>query len=162
MGHLKQKIQNVRSDLRADKQMLILSETVLQDDQLLGELALSDEGFIICIVIAELEAAHSNIKRAAVVMGAIALAGAAGVGVPAAMLGYAGFTALGPAAGSIAASWMSSIAIGNGIGVVTGSAYAVLQSAAMGGVAGTYMAAASATVFGAAGGATAVAYTTKK
>jgi hypothetical protein len=44
-----------------------------------------------------------------------------------------GFTTTGIAAGSIAAQWMSSIALANGVGVVSGSLYAMLQSAMMGG-----------------------------
>lgn len=48
-------------------------------------------------------------------------------------LGAAGFTTLGPAAGSFAASWMSTIATANGGGVAAGSLYATLQSMAMGG-----------------------------
>jgi hypothetical protein len=42
-----------------------------------------------------------------------------------------GFTSLGPAAGSFAAQWMSSIALANGGGVAAGSLYATLQAAAM-------------------------------
>jgi hypothetical protein len=44
------------------------------------------------------------------------------------LLSVAGFTAIGPAAGSFAASWMSSIGV-----VQAGSAYGVIQSVAMGG-----------------------------
>lgn len=50
-------------------------------------------------------------------------------------LGAAGFTAVGPAAGSLAASWMSAIATANGGGVAAGTLYATLQSMAMGGAA---------------------------
>lgn len=49
-------------------------------------------------------------------------------------LSLAGFTAAGPAAGSLAAGWMSAIAITKG-GVAAGSLYAYLQSLAMGGAA---------------------------
>ncbi len=49
------------------------------------------------------------------------------------ILGWVGFTALGPAAGSIAAAWQASIAAATGVGVVSGSCFAVLQSFVMGG-----------------------------
>ena len=42
-----------------------------------------------------------------------------------------GFTSVGPAAGSYAAAWMSSLAASGGGGVASGSLYAGLQSAAM-------------------------------
>lgn len=42
-----------------------------------------------------------------------------------------GFTSLGPAAGSLAAKWMSSIAVVKGGGIAAGSVYAVLQHSAM-------------------------------
>ena len=45
---------------------------------------------------------------------------------------FLGFSSTGPVAGTIAASWMSTIATGSG-GVVSGSAYAICQSIAMGG-----------------------------
>jgi len=44
-----------------------------------------------------------------------------------------GFTAIGPAAGSYAAAWMSSTAIANGGAVAAGSLYSVVQATAMGG-----------------------------
>ncbi|GFR45512.1 hypothetical protein Agub_g6903 [Astrephomene gubernaculifera] len=44
-----------------------------------------------------------------------------------------GFSAIGPVAGSLAAKWMSGIAIAKGGGVAAGSIYALLQSFAMGG-----------------------------
>ena len=44
-----------------------------------------------------------------------------------------GFAAEGVVAGSFAALWQSSIAIANGVGVVAGSLFAILQSIAMGG-----------------------------
>lgn len=44
-----------------------------------------------------------------------------------------GFAARGVVAGSFAALWQSSIAIANGVGVVAGSLFAILQSIAMGG-----------------------------
>ncbi|XP_042079682.1 interferon alpha-inducible protein 27-like protein 2 [Haplochromis burtoni] len=46
-----------------------------------------------------------------------------------ALLGAAGFTSAGIAAGSYAASMMSAAAVANGGGVAAGSAVAVLQSA---------------------------------
>jgi hypothetical protein len=55
------------------------------------------------------------------------------VGLTWAFLLSIGFTTTGIAANSIAAQWMSSIAIGNGFGVVSGSLYSMLQSAMMGG-----------------------------
>lgn len=54
-----------------------------------------------------------------------------------------GLTASGPAAGTVAASWMSSIAIGNGVGVVAGSTYVcagTMGGATMGGATATYLA----------------------
>ncbi|XP_019367767.1 PREDICTED: interferon alpha-inducible protein 27-like protein 2A isoform X1 [Gavialis gangeticus] len=51
----------------------------------------------------------------------------AAVGVPV-ILGAAGFTATGIAAGSVAAKMMSAAAVANGGGVAAGSAVAVLQS----------------------------------
>jgi hypothetical protein len=44
-----------------------------------------------------------------------------------------GFAAQGVVAGSFAALWQSSIAIANGVGIVAGSLFAILQSIAMGG-----------------------------
>ena len=44
-----------------------------------------------------------------------------------------GFAATGVVAGSFAALWQSSIAIANGVGIVAGSLFAILQSIAMGG-----------------------------
>ncbi len=58
---------------------------------------------------------------------------AAPLAVPA-LLGAAGFTSAGIAANSLAASWMSSVAIANGGGVAAGSAVAVLQAAGAGGL----------------------------
>ncbi len=56
------------------------------------------------------------------------------VGLTWAFLLSIGFTTTGIAANSsIAVQWMSSIAIGNGFGVVSGSLYSMLQSAMMGG-----------------------------
>lgn len=49
------------------------------------------------------------------------------------ILGWLGFTAVGPAAGSIAAAWQASIIAATGAGVPAGSSFAVLQSFAMGG-----------------------------
>lgn len=42
-----------------------------------------------------------------------------------------GFSSVGPVGGTLAASWMSNVAITNGIGVTAGSIYATLQSMAM-------------------------------
>ncbi|KAL3162748.1 hypothetical protein ABBQ38_008567 [Trebouxia sp. C0009 RCD-2024] len=42
---------------------------------------------------------------------------------------FLGFGAQGPVAGSIAAVWQASIALGNGVGLVSGSLLALLQSA---------------------------------
>jgi len=64
------------------------------------------------------------------------------------ILGWVGFTALGPAAGSIAAAWQASIAAATGVGVVSGSCFAVLQSFAMGGAS---LASAAASSLGLAG-----------
>lgn len=50
-------------------------------------------------------------------------------------LSWAGFSSLGPVAGSSAAAWMSSAAAANGGGVAAGSLYACCQSVAMGGTA---------------------------
>ena len=64
--------------------------------------------------------------------------GAASFVVPAALksgaaitLSMAGFTASGPAVGSLAAQWMSAIAVANGGAVPAGGMYAALQAAAM-------------------------------
>lgn len=46
-------------------------------------------------------------------------------------LRFLGFGAQGPVAGSMAAMWQASIALGNGVGVVSGSLFALLQSAGM-------------------------------
>jgi hypothetical protein len=74
-------------------------------------------------------------KRAASVgAGAFAVQAGAQAGVSLA-LGWAGFSSLGPVAGSSAAAWMSSIAAANGGGVAAGSLYACCQSVAMGGTA---------------------------
>ncbi len=48
---------------------------------------------------------------------------------------FLGFSSTGPMAGSYAAWWMSSIATAGSGGVVSGSAYAMCQSIAMGGAA---------------------------
>lgn len=47
------------------------------------------------------------------------------------VLNAVGFTSVGPAAGSYAAAWMSSVATATGGGVAGGTLYATLQSAAM-------------------------------
>ena len=44
---------------------------------------------------------------------------------------FLGFSAQGPVAGNIAAMWQANIALGNGVGVVSGSWFALLQSAGM-------------------------------
>lgn len=80
------------------------------------------------------------------------LLGGAGIGVLVlnpvglAVLSAAGFTSIGPAAGSIAAAWMSSSG-----GVAAGSLYALLQSTAMTG-GGWLLGTASTSCVGAAGG----------
>mmetsp|Transcript_13208 Transcript_13208/g.23257 ORF Transcript_13208/g.23257 Transcript_13208/m.23257 type:complete len:175 (-) Transcript_13208:361-885(-) len=51
----------------------------------------------------------------------------------AALLGYFGFSASGPVAGSVAASWMSSAAVANGGAVAAGSVFSGAQALAMGG-----------------------------
>jgi hypothetical protein len=83
--------------------------------------------------------APTALKRAAGGAAGGATRGAAGAGKVAAAEGAAlnaiGFTAIGPAAGSYASKWMSSIALANGVGVSAGSLYATAQSAAMGGAA---------------------------
>jgi hypothetical protein len=80
--------------------------------------------------------APTALKRAAGGAAGGATRGAAGAGRVAAAEGAAlnaiGFTALGPAAGSHAAAWMSSIALANGVGVSAGSLYPTAQAAAMG------------------------------
>uniref|UniRef100_A0A3Q2UKZ2 Uncharacterized protein n=1 Tax=Fundulus heteroclitus TaxID=8078 RepID=A0A3Q2UKZ2_FUNHE len=50
------------------------------------------------------------------------------------ILGVVGFTSVGVAAGSIAASMMSGAAVANGGAVAAGSAVALLQSAGMAGL----------------------------
>jgi hypothetical protein len=62
---------------------------------------------------------------------AVSAAAVASTGLTYGAISSAGFTAIGPAAGSYAAAWMSSIAVSNGVGVVAGSTYATLQSAMM-------------------------------
>ena len=47
------------------------------------------------------------------------------------LLWFLGFGAQGPVAGSIAAMWQASIALSNGVGVLPGSLFALLQSAGM-------------------------------
>lgn len=59
-------------------------------------------------------------------VGAIILATGGTIGVA-----TIGFSSIGPVAGSIAASWMSSIASTNGVGVVSSGVYATIQSMAM-------------------------------
>lgn len=49
------------------------------------------------------------------------------------LMGLAGFTQAGPAAGSAAAALQSAIAIASGGGVPAGSAFSAVQAAAMGG-----------------------------
>eukprot|EP00475_Leptophrys_vorax_P020999 TRINITY_DN2874_c0_g1_i1.p1 TRINITY_DN2874_c0_g1~~TRINITY_DN2874_c0_g1_i1.p1 ORF type:complete len:157 (+),score=44.25 TRINITY_DN2874_c0_g1_i1:30-500(+) len=71
-----------------------------------------------------------QVAKAAAIGGTV---GAGSVGAAAGVFSMMGFTSAGPAAGSIAASWMSSIAVSNGVGVVAGSTYASIQSFMMGG-----------------------------
>ncbi|KAJ7561606.1 hypothetical protein O6H91_03G035600 [Diphasiastrum complanatum] len=54
-----------------------------------------------------------------------------GAKVATAALSYSGFTSVGPAAGSYAAAWMSSIASASGGAVPAGSVFATIQSLAM-------------------------------
>ena len=54
-------------------------------------------------------------------------------GAPLALANVAGFTSVGPAAGSSAATWMSSVADANGRAVPAGCFYACVQCFAMGG-----------------------------
>ncbi|KAM4723449.1 uncharacterized protein FYW61_014214 [Anableps anableps] len=77
-------------------------------------------------------------------------AGGAVVAAPV-VLGAIGFTSIGVAAGSYAASMMSAAAIANGGGVAAGSAVAILQSAGMAGI-GTAATTAVAGAGGAVGG----------
>lgn len=70
----------------------------------------------------------------------------AAVAVP--ILGAVGFTAAGPAAGSAAAAWQSSIGI-----VQAGSLFSAFQGAAMGGAAASAIGAAAGGVGAAIGGA---------
>ena len=50
-------------------------------------------------------------------------------------LALAGFSAIGPVAGTLASGWMSAIATSKVVAVSTGWMYPALQSAAMGGAA---------------------------
>lgn len=58
--------------------------------------------------------------------GAIILATGGAIGISS-----VGFSTVGPVAGSVAASWMSKMAVANGVGVVSSSLYASIQSMAM-------------------------------
>ena len=78
------------------------------------------------------------------------------------VIGAIGFSAAGPVAGSVAAGWMSSIAVANGVGVTTGSTYAAVQSLAMTGSLLSAKAGVGAAVVGAASGASAKAAATWK
>ncbi|XP_075764694.1 uncharacterized protein LOC102444539 isoform X2 [Pelodiscus sinensis] len=62
-----------------------------------------------------------------IAIGAVAGLGVATVAVPA-VLGVAGFSSAGIAAGSVGAKMMSAAAVANGGGVAAGSTVAVLQS----------------------------------
>lgn len=84
-----------------------------------------------------------------------ALLGAASLGAPL-ILGVAGFGALGPVAGSVAAGWQSSMGL-----VQAGSFFAWCQSAAMGGAAASGIVAAGAVGAGVAAGATVAGFVTK-
>jgi hypothetical protein len=64
-------------------------------------------------------------------MGAILTSLFASIGK--AVLSIIGFTAAGPAAGTMASNMMSAAAIANGGGIASGSTVSVLQGAAMGG-----------------------------
>jgi len=70
-------------------------------------------------------------KAVAKVTGGAATGTAVTSAVGTAGLNLLGFTAIGPAAGSYAAAWMSSAAIANGGAVAAGSAYSVVQATAM-------------------------------
>ena len=56
-----------------------------------------------------------------------------GNGIMHIILGALGFSSSGPVAGTLAASWMSSAAAAGGGSIAAGSAYACVQSLAMGG-----------------------------
>ena len=58
--------------------------------------------------------------------GAIILATGGAIGIAS-----VGFSSVGPVAGSVAASWMSKMAIANGVGVASSGLYASVQSMAM-------------------------------
>jgi hypothetical protein len=47
---VKQKIQETRADLVAERQKLIHSGKILKDDQTISELGLSESDFIVCMV----------------------------------------------------------------------------------------------------------------
>ncbi|XP_036967749.1 interferon alpha-inducible protein 27-like protein 2A [Acanthopagrus latus] len=76
-------------------------------------------------------------------IGAVAGGLGASVVAPAALAGL-GFTKVGIAAGSWAASWMGYAAVANGGGVAAGSLFAILQSVGAAGVSAATTAAASA------------------
>jgi UV excision repair protein RAD23 len=61
VGALKQKIQEARDDLGADRQKLIHSGKVLKDEQTVGELGLSEADFIVCMVTKEVKVSNFNI-----------------------------------------------------------------------------------------------------
>ncbi|XP_061599767.1 interferon alpha-inducible protein 27-like protein 2A [Cololabis saira] len=86
---------------------------------------------------------HSWIRGTMGLLTYIAVAAGAGGAVVSApfVLGAAGFTSVGIAAGSYAAGMMSTAAIANGGGVAAGSAVALLQSAGMAGMSGAATAA---------------------
>jgi hypothetical protein len=69
-----------------------------------------------------------TIKKTAIstCVGAVVLAAGGTIGIA-----TVGFSSVGPVAGSLAASWMSSIATTNGVGVVSSGVYATIQSMAM-------------------------------
>lgn len=58
--------------------------------------------------------------------GAIILATGGAIGIAS-----IGFSTVGPVAGSVAASWMSKMAVANGVGVASSGLYAFIQSTAM-------------------------------
>ncbi|KAJ7296318.1 hypothetical protein O6H91_03G035200 [Diphasiastrum complanatum] len=80
-----------------------------------------------------LQSSTKGVIGGATSCGGVLLGGAKAAG---ALLTFSGFTSTGPAAGSYAAAWMSSVATVSGGAVPAGSLFASIQSLAMGGVLG--------------------------